>query len=92
MYIGHNTISTWKCTISMIETSQQRVKKRRKKLLVPVCEGEGCFFMRGGEESRKRERERICVYVCVCVCMELPPKVSPSKDLALLLPRSFHKF
>lgn len=72
MYIGHNTISTWKCTISMIETSQQRVKKRRKKLLVPVCEGEGCFFMRGGEESRKRERERICVCVCVCVWNSLP--------------------
>lgn len=42
----------------MIETSQQRVKKRRKKLLVPVCEGEGCFFMRGGEEFRRREEKR----------------------------------
>lgn len=63
----------------MIETSQQRVKKRRKKLLVPVCVGEGCFFMRGGEEFRRRERER------VCVCMDLPqgftlegPRVAPS--------------
>lgn len=38
----------------------QRVKKRRKKLLVPVCEGVcmGRFFMRGGEESRRREGER----------------------------------
>lgn len=57
IYIGHNTIS-WKCTISMIETSRQRVKKRRKKLLVPVCEGEGCFFMRGGEAGEK-EKESV---------------------------------
>lgn len=64
----------------MIETSQQRVKKRRKKLLVPVCEGEGCFFMRGGEEFRRREREEsVCVYGPPSQGFTLEgPRVAPS--------------
>lgn len=39
--------------------SGQRVKKKKKKLLVPGCEGEcmGCFFIRESEEFRRREGE-----------------------------------
>lgn len=64
----------------MIETSQQRVKKRRKKLLVPVCEGEGCFLCAGVKSFEgEKERESVCVYGPPSQGFTLEgPRVAPS--------------